>query len=424
MKLLAIVLGVLLLAVTAGAAVLVQQGEFDLANVLGPQEKAAAPVAASQSGETQPSAGGSQTEAKADAANKDAAKDIENDLAALSDLKSGLAKKAEKPDSNKPSFDIARIQPDGISVFAGQGTPYETVSVLADGVLVGTAKVDANGEWVLTTETKFANADPELSLEVGMPPAGSTAVAETEKPAEAGKDAAAVETADAAAAAAAGQGKDEPSQKVRDVNDKMLSDLQQMVDKAEQKSASAEAAGAAAKPEPGPQSSKLAMADQKAVPSDAQDKPATAAAQAAAAREREKERAAAAAGPAASGARQEKSVPIPVQFVFREATFTPAGERAANLLLQYLKAGKLNQVTLSGHADERGTDGLNMELSVQRLKAVEHYLRSGGYTGKLVLVPKGKSEPYNGVDRASFSKEELFQLDRRVELHLDTLAAR
>src|SRR5690606_33774805 len=105
-------------------------------------------------------------------------------------------------------------------------------------------------------------------------------------------------------------------------------------------------------------------------------------------------------------------------FVYREATFTPDGEKAANLLLQYLQLGKLSEVTLSGHADERGTEALNMELSRQRLKTVENYLRSGGYEGKLELVPQGKSEPFAGVDRTGFSREELFQLDRRVELRL------
>src|SRR5690606_26688222 len=64
--------------------------------------------------------------------------------------------------------------------------------------------------------------------------------------------------------------------------------------------------------------------------------------------------------PRAVDADRGKTVPIPIQFVYREATFTPDGEKAADLLLQYVKLGKFPVITLSGHADERGSPGLNM----------------------------------------------------------------
>jgi hypothetical protein len=35
-----------------------------------------------------------------------------------------------------------------------------------------------------------------------------------------------------------------------------------------------------------------------------------------------------------------------------------------------------------------------------------------------MLVPKGRSEPFLGADRGKLSKEDAFQLDRRVELHV------
>jgi outer membrane protein OmpA-like peptidoglycan-associated protein len=59
-----------------------------------------------------------------------------------------------------------------------------------------------------------------------------------------------------------------------------------------------------------------------------------------------------------------------------------------------------------------------MELSRRRLDSVAHYLRESGYAGKLVLVPKGKSEPFLSPDRWRLSREDALQLDRRVELHL------
>ena len=59
-----------------------------------------------------------------------------------------------------------------------------------------------------------------------------------------------------------------------------------------------------------------------------------------------------------------------------------------------------------------------MQLSRNRLENVARYLRESGYAGKLVLVPKGKSEPFVNPDRSKLSKEDAFQLDRRVELRL------
>ena len=109
-------------------------------------------------------------------------------------------------------------------------------------------------------------------------------------------------------------------------------------------------------------------------------------------------------------------IPIPIQFVYRTATFTKDGEKAVHLLLEYLKLSTFRRAVLSGHADERGSHSLNRELSHDRLKAVRDYLRTGGFTGGLILKPLGETKPFEGVDRSKFSREDLFQLDRRVEL--------
>ena len=111
-------------------------------------------------------------------------------------------------------------------------------------------------------------------------------------------------------------------------------------------------------------------------------------------------------------------VPFPIKFVFREAKFTPQGGEAAKLLLTYVKLKKFKTITLSGHADERGGEHYNIDLSRQRLETVSRYLAEGGFRGQVVLAPKGESEPFQGVDRRKYPLEELYQLDRRVELDL------
>jgi outer membrane protein OmpA-like peptidoglycan-associated protein len=57
-----------------------------------------------------------------------------------------------------------------------------------------------------------------------------------------------------------------------------------------------------------------------------------------------------------------------------------------------------------------------MELSRRRLSVVADYLRESGFVGKLELIPKGRSEPYAAIDRNALPREEVLQLDRRVEL--------
>jgi outer membrane protein OmpA-like peptidoglycan-associated protein len=129
-------------------------------------------------------------------------------------------------------------------------------------------------------------------------------------------------------------------------------------------------------------------------------------------------------GPPSSAQPQSISItPIPMTFVYNEATLTPEGRRAANLLLEYLNLKKFDVVTLSGHADERGLTNYNMELSKKRLLVILRLLRDGGYQGKLELLPKGSTEPYTGVDRSQYPYEELMQLDRRVELRVTKSAS-
>jgi outer membrane protein OmpA-like peptidoglycan-associated protein len=124
--------------------------------------------------------------------------------------------------------------------------------------------------------------------------------------------------------------------------------------------------------------------------------------------------------PASSTAKTEitsaQSAKAPITFIYNETTFTTQGRRAADLLAKYLLAQRAASVSLTGHADERGSDQYNLELSRARLAVVADYLRESGFAGKLELIPKGRSEPYSAVDRRALPKEDVFQLDRRVEL--------
>jgi outer membrane protein OmpA-like peptidoglycan-associated protein len=110
------------------------------------------------------------------------------------------------------------------------------------------------------------------------------------------------------------------------------------------------------------------------------------------------------------------ATPPPITFLYNEATFTKEGQQALAALAAQLASQRPAVASLSGHADERGSDPYNMDLSRQRLQAVADYLRQKGFAGELKLMPKGRSEPYARVDRQALSREDAYQLDRRVEL--------
>jgi outer membrane protein OmpA-like peptidoglycan-associated protein len=280
----------------------------------------------------------------------------------------------QKPGEGAPEFDIARIDPNGTSVFAGRAEPNSAVTITADGKELGTAQADENGEWTFTTDEKIANPDAKLAL-FKAPPGTAARVADAAARAPDVKpQAPPVPTAKSAEA----------------VTSNMIKNLEGMV--AEARTEEGKQAAAAAPPPP--------TAGQVAEPGTV--KPATAPPQQAAI--------------AAQPRIEATAVPVPVTFVFNEANLTGEGRKAAGLLLEYLQIKRFPKITLTGHADERGTDALNLALSAQRLQTVARFLREGGFNGRLELVPKGKTEPYSGVVRGDFSQEDLYQLDRRVEL--------
>jgi outer membrane protein OmpA-like peptidoglycan-associated protein len=291
--------------------------------------------------------------------------------ASAPDSKAPAAKAKQGPaDASQGSFDVARIDPSGTSVFAGRAEPGASVTIMADGEPVGTTQADANGEWTFATEHKFASADPELGLK-------------TAPPAEARREPGArTELADRSGEQ--GRQKTGEPQAAGSVTSQLLKNFEGMV----------EAARTAAKEEEVAPKAPSALPASDAAPTSV----------------------AAVRLPPPGEPAARKSVPVPITFVYNEANFTGDGRKAAGLLLEYLKLKHFAEVTLTGHADERGSNEFNMELSRERLETVAKFLKDGGFAGELKLIPKGESEPFTGVVRSQYGPEEIFQLDRRVEL--------
>jgi nucleoid-associated protein YgaU len=70
----------------------------------------------------------------------------------------------EKPASDRPSFDIVRINPKGDAVIAGRALPGSEVEVRDGDTTVGKVTADSRGEWVLVPEQPLSPGAHSLNL--------------------------------------------------------------------------------------------------------------------------------------------------------------------------------------------------------------------------------------------------------------------
>jgi outer membrane protein OmpA-like peptidoglycan-associated protein len=287
--------------------------------------------------------------------------------------------------SPEVALDIARISSNGPSVFAGRAAPFAQVTVLENTTVVATVPANANGDWSVVTEYKFAGANPQINLRISdtsekKTPAASAAL-DSVSPSSTRAEPA--ETASPSA--------------------RLVKEFEGVVATAREEAKQRDRAASATKD--GAVNGSASTVPAAASPAQTQPRAAT-------------------GSPSSSGLGPDSSrspsatTPVPVTFVYNEATLTTEGRGATRLLLEYLMLKKFATVTLSGHADERGSPDYNMELSRLRLETILRLLRDGGYQGKIDLLPKGATEPFLGVDRSRYPQEELMQLDRRVELRV------
>lgn len=285
---------------------------------------------------------------------------------------------AETAQSGGAKLDVARISTSGSSsVFAGRAAPGDLVTVFENGIAVATATANANGDWSLVTEHRFASGDPKISLSAVSP---ETRTQGNQAPLGNAKPAASIADVESSSIS--------PSVGVLKNFESMVATAREEAQARDQTETTIAAAGAAPSIAPAVSRSATDVSELSPSPETLRD----------------------------SARLPSATIPVPMTFVFDEATLTPDGEKTARLLLEYLLLKKFSSVTLSGHADERGTADYNMELSRKRLETVSTLLRDGGYQGTMKLLPEGATEPFTGVDRSKFSLDDLMQLDRRVEL--------
>ena len=89
-------------------------------------------------------------------------------------------------------------------------------------------------------------------------------------------------------------------------------------------------------------------------------------------------------------------VPDRVFFATNETVLTTASRETLRKQATYLRKNKSLNVTIEGHADERGTREYNLALGERRANAAKDYLMTYGISGKRIsTISYGKEKPVN-----------------------------
>ena len=89
-------------------------------------------------------------------------------------------------------------------------------------------------------------------------------------------------------------------------------------------------------------------------------------------------------------------VPDRIFFATNKSSLTTAARETLRKQATYLRKNKSLNVTIEGHADERGTREFNLALGERRANAAKDYLMTYGISGKRIsTISYGKEKPVN-----------------------------
>lgn len=93
-------------------------------------------------------------------------------------------------------------------------------------------------------------------------------------------------------------------------------------------------------------------------------------------------------------------------FKFDNSTISPSYENVLAAHAAYLSANPSEQVTIEGHADERGTPEYNIALGERRAEAVSNYIQAlGVQANQISIVSYGEEKPLEfGQTESAYSQ--------------------
>lgn len=77
------------------------------------------------------------------------------------------------PAPGVPTFDVVRVDRNGLVIMAGRGEPGAEISIFANGKIIATVKADQNGEWVVNIDKPLPSGATQLTLSA-INPDGTT----------------------------------------------------------------------------------------------------------------------------------------------------------------------------------------------------------------------------------------------------------
>jgi outer membrane protein OmpA-like peptidoglycan-associated protein len=112
---------------------------------------------------------------------------------------------------------------------------------------------------------------------------------------------------------------------------------------------------------------------------------------------------------------------LALYFEFDEDEINPRARRQLEIVAQVLRADPGKKLTLSGHADAKGTPDYNDRLSARRAVAVRDFLVEAGVAaGQIELVAMGSREPRRpDVTETGEDNPRGRRVNRRTEIYLD-----
>lgn len=142
--------------------------ELETAQLEASQPKTAAPETAQSASDEPESAPGEDAE-ETQQAKLEAASRVQEEPSVARATPEEPSAETPEPALTPPSFDVVRVAPSGRAVIAGRAEPGSEVTVLDDGIAIGSVLADKRGEWVLVPDKSLGGGDRELSLVQALP---------------------------------------------------------------------------------------------------------------------------------------------------------------------------------------------------------------------------------------------------------------
>lgn len=112
---------------------------------------------------------------------------------------------------------------------------------------------------------------------------------------------------------------------------------------------------------------------------------------------------------------------LALYFEFDEDEINPRTRRQLEIVTMILKSDPGKKITLSGHADAKGSEQYNNSLSSRRAAVVRDFLASSGVApAQIITVAKGASQPRRpNVTETGDDSPDGRRANRRTEIYLD-----